>query len=150
MSEKYADVPPELLAQYEAAFNLFDMNNRGLLGKEEFAEVMRSIGMDQSEETLKDMIDTIGSDGTVTKDQFMSVMTGKMKDADSKEDVLNAFKCFDPEDIGYVDSAELKRVIPIFTDILSAEELTALVNEAGGGEGKVSYKPFVEKLFALD
>ena len=60
------------------------------------------------------MIDTIGSDNKVTFSQFLGVMSGKMKNMDAEEDVLEAFKAFDPENTGFVVASELENALMIF------------------------------------
>ena len=66
MVDRFADVPKELMSQYKDAFKIFDSNGDGLIDKAEFAEVTKSIGMDQTPESIQIMIDTIGSDNKVT------------------------------------------------------------------------------------
>ena len=147
----FDDIDPDALKQYIAAYNLFDKEQKGHIGVEEFAEVTKSIGMDQDEKELNNIIETIGKDGMVTQNQFVAVMTGKTKNADTEQDVLRAFQCFDPEDTGFIDGAELQRIIPIFTDMLKPEEVTAMLNDAGmKDDKKVPYKDFVKKLFTFE
>jgi len=66
MADRFADVPKELMSQYKDAFKIFDSNGDGVIDKAEFSEVTKSIGMDQSDESIQIMMDTIGSDNKVT------------------------------------------------------------------------------------
>ena len=85
------DIDPSVMAQYKDAFKLFDKNEDGVIDFNEFSEVTKSIGMESKPESIKLIIDTIGSDNKVSFPQFMAVMTGKMKNMDAKKDVLRAF-----------------------------------------------------------
>ena len=148
MTDKFADVSPELMAQYKDAFRLFDGNQDGVIDKEEFAEVTKSIGIDQSAESIQHMIDTIGSDDKVTFNQFIGVMSGKMKNMDTEDDVLEAFKIFDPEGTGKVKAEDLSQALTIFCHNLTEAERNSLINEAGLDDaGFITYEPFVKKLF---
>lgn len=149
MADRFADVPEELMRQYKDAFKIFDSNQDGVIDKQEFAEVTKSIGLDQTEESIQIMIDTIGKDNKVTFNQFLGVMSGKMKNMDTQEDVLEAFEAFDQEKTGFVEASELKNALSVFCPQLSEDERNALINEAGGGgeNGKIKYDDFVKKLF---
>ena len=149
MGDRYADVPEELMKQYKDAFKIFDNNKDGVIDKEEFAEVTKSIGMDQTPESIQIMIDTIGKDDQVTFNQFLGVMSGKMKDMDTEAEVLEAFEAFDQDKTGSVDAKELENALSIFCPQLSDAERASLINEAGGGGegGKIQYDAFVKKLF---
>jgi Ca2+-binding EF-hand superfamily protein len=62
MTDRFADVPEQQMEQYKDAFKIFDSNKDGVIDKSEFAEVTKSIGMDQSEESIQIMLDVIGKD----------------------------------------------------------------------------------------
>jgi len=150
MAEK-SDVDPAQMAQYRDAFKLFDKNNDEVIDFKEFEEVTKSIGMDSKPESIKLIIDTIGADNKITFKQFVDVMTGKMKNMDTKKDVLRAFQTFDEKKDGTVRSGQLTQLLRTFYGVMSAAEVQALINEAGGGDssGIIKYGPFVDKLFDL-
>lgn len=144
------EVDPALLAQYRDAFKLFDKNEDGVIDFNEFQEVTKSIGMESKPESIKLIIDTIGSDSKVTFNQFLDVMTGRMKNMDTKRDVLRAFQVFDERKDGTVRAGQLKHLLRTFYSVMTVAECDALINEAGpDAEGNIRYEPFVEKLFAL-
>ena len=55
---------------------------------------MRSLGQNPTEAELMDMINEIDADGNGTIDfpEFLTMMARKMKDTDSEEEILEAFK----------------------------------------------------------
>ena len=54
-------------------------------------------------------IDKDGS-GTVDFEEFLSMMTSKMGERDSREEILKAFKLFDDDNTGKISFKNLKRV----------------------------------------
>ena len=144
------EIDPALLAQYRDAFKLFDKNEDGVIDFNEFQEVTKSIGMESKPESIKLIIDTIGSDNKVTFNQFLDVMTGRMKNMDTKKDVLRAFQVFDEKKDGTVRAGQLKHLLRTFYSVMTVAECDALINEASpDAEGNIKYEPFVEKLFSL-
>ena len=56
---------------------------------------MRSLGQNPTEAELQDMINEVDADGNGTIDfpEFLTMMARKMKDADSEEEIREAFVC---------------------------------------------------------
>ena len=54
-------------------------------------------------------IDKDGS-GTIDFEEFLSMMTSKMGERDSREEILKAFKLFDDDNTGKISFKNLKRV----------------------------------------
>ena len=55
---------------------------------------MRSLGQNPTEAELQDMINEVDADGNGTIDfpEFLTMMARKMKDADSEEEIREAFR----------------------------------------------------------
>lgn len=60
----------------------------------------------------------------------MELMAKKMLVVDEEEQIREAFKVFDPKNVGYITSKELKRIMTKFGDKLSEEEAEELLAEA--------------------
>ena len=69
-------------------------------------------------------IDKDGS-GTIDFDDFLAMMTTKMGERDSKEEILKAFKLFDDDETGKISFKNLKRVAKELGENMSDEELQA-------------------------
>jgi len=74
---------------------------------------MRSLGQNPTEAELQDMINEVDADGNGTIDfpEFLTLMARKMKDTDSEEEILEAFKVFDKDGNGFISAAELRHVM---------------------------------------
>ena len=69
-------------------------------------------------------IDKDGS-GTIDFDDFLGMMTTKMGERDSKEEILKAFKLFDDDETGKISFKNLKRVAKELGENMTDEELQA-------------------------
>lgn len=67
-------------------------------------------------------IDKDGS-GTIDFEEFLAMMTAKMGERDSKEEILKAFKLFDDDETGKISFKNLKRVAKELGENITDEEL---------------------------
>jgi centrin-1 len=65
---------------------------------------MRALGFEPKKEEIKKMISDIDKDGSGTIDfsEFLEMMTAKMSERDSREEILKAFRLFDDDETGKV------------------------------------------------
>ncbi|GLE07559.1 hypothetical protein PINS_up018117 [Pythium insidiosum] len=63
---------------------------------------MRALGFEPKKEEIKKMISDIDKDGSGTIDftEFLEMMTSKMSEKDSREEILKAFRLFDDDETG--------------------------------------------------
>lgn len=69
-------------------------------------------------------IDKDGS-GTIDFDEFLQMMTSKMGERDSKEEIMKAFRLFDDDETGKISFKNLKRVAKELGENMTDEELQA-------------------------
>merc|ERR1712099_212252 len=103
----------EQIAEFKEAFSLFDKDGDGKITTKELGTVMRSLGQNPKEEELNEMINEIDEDGngTVDFDEFLIMMSKKIKENDSEEELREAFKVFDADGNGYINAVELRQVM---------------------------------------
>merc|ERR1711900_118476 len=96
-SEEATQLNDERIAEFKEAFTLFDKDGDGTITTKELGTVMRSLGQNPTEAELQDMINEVDADGNGTIDfpEFLSLMARKMKDTDTEEELIEAFKVFD-------------------------------------------------------
>src|SRR6266536_112773 len=93
---------------------------------------MRSLGQNPTDAELQDMINEIDADGNGKIDfpEFLTMMARKMKDADSEEEIREAFKVFDRDNNGYISAAELRHVMTSIGEKLTDDEVDEMIREA--------------------
>jgi centrin-1 len=88
-------------------------------------------------------IDLDGS-GTIDFEEFVEMMTGKMGDRDSPEEIRRVFKLFDDDETGKISFRNLKRVARELGENMTDEELQEMINKADlDGDGEVNEEEFL-------
>lgn len=83
------------------AFDLFDTENTGKIDTKELKVAIRALGFEPKKEEIKRMIAEIDKgDGKVLFEDFQELMTVKMAEKDTKEEIMKAFKLFDDDETG--------------------------------------------------
>merc|ERR1712167_2414 len=79
----------EQVDEIREAFNLFDADQSGAIDVRELKAAMRALGFEVKKEELKKMISDIDTsgDGDIDFGEFLEMMTGKMGEKDSREDI---------------------------------------------------------------
>ena len=68
-------------------------------------------------------------------------MSRKMKEADSEEEIKEAFKVFDKDGNGFIGAAELRHVMTNLGEKLTDEEVDEMVREADiDKDGQINYE----------
>ena len=95
------------------------------------------------------MINEVDVDGNGTIDfpEFLSLMARKMKDTDTEEELIDAFKVFDRDGNGLISAAELRHVMTNLGEKLTDEEVDEMIKEADiDGDGHINYEEFVKMM----
>ncbi|XP_049818081.1 calmodulin-beta isoform X2 [Aethina tumida] len=137
------------VAEFKEAFMLFDKDEDGQITMAELGVVMRSLGQRPTETELRDMLNEVDVDGngTIEFNEFLQMMSRKMKEADGEEELKEAFRVFDKNNDGLISSTELRHVMTSLGEKLTEEEVDDMIKEADlDGDGQVNYEEFVSIL----
>ena len=81
--------------------------------------------------------------------EFLTMMARKMKDTDSEEEIVEAFKVFDKDGNGFISAAELRHVMTNLGEKLTDEEVDEMIREADvDGDGQINYEEFVKMMMS--
>ena len=107
---------------------------------------MRALGFEPSKEEVRKLISQVDKDGsgTVNFNEFLAMMTTKMGERDSREEIIKAFRLFDDDETGKISFRNLKRVAMELGESITDEELQEMIDEADrDGDGEVSQEEFI-------
>ena len=108
---------------------------------------MDSLGFDEKSKIIYEMLDQFDNnmDAKIDFGEFMDLMTAKMSDNDSKDDIRKVFKLFDEGGNGYVTITDLKRITKELGENLDENEMNEMIERADSdGDGKVSFDDFYQ------
>ena len=87
-------------------------------------------------------LDTDGS-GAIDFEEFLDMMTARMSDKDTREDIDKVFRLFDDDKSGYISLKNLRRVAKELGETMTEEELMEMIERADSdGDGNVTPEDF--------
>merc|ERR1711927_62590 len=123
--KKAGQLSEEQLDEIREAFSLFDSDASGAIDVRELKAAMRALGFEVKNEELKKMVSDVDNDGNGTIEfvEFLGMMTGKMGEKDSREDIEKVFKLFDDDNTNKISFRNLARVAEELGENIDDEEL---------------------------
>ena len=91
------------------------------------------------------MINDIDKDksGEIDFEEFLDMMTAKMSDKDSREDIQKVFNLFDDDQTGKISLRNLKRVAKELGETMSDAELLEMIERADTDtDGEINFDEF--------
>lgn len=115
----------EEIEEIREAFNLFDTDGSGTIDPKELKAAMQSLGFEAKNQTIYQMISDIDKEGRgdIDFDEFLDMMTSKMSDSDSREDIQKVFNLFDDDQTGKISLRNLKRVAKELGETMSGKNI---------------------------
>ena len=157
----------EEIEEIREAFNLFDTDGSGTIDPKELKSAMQSLGFEAKNQTIYQMIADIDKDGSgsigmfmnyiysfniytnliiwnyIDFDEFLDMMTAKMSDKDTKEDIQKVFNLFDDDQTGKISLRNLKRVAKELGETMTDAELLEMIERADtDGDGEINPDEF--------
>ena len=84
------------------------------------------------------MISDLDKDGSgaIDFDEFLDMMTARMSDKDTREDINKVFRLFDDDKTGFITIKNLRRVARELGETMTDEELMEMIERADAdGDG---------------
>merc|ERR1711881_95496 len=131
MKKKPGQLSDDQLDEIREAFSLFDSDASGMIDIRELKAAMRALGFEVKNEELKKMVTDIDNDGngTIEFSEFLMMMTAKMGEKDTREDIEKVFKLFD-DNTNKISFRNLARVAEELGENIDDEELQDMINQA--------------------
>ena len=79
--------------------------------------------------------------GEIDFEEFLQMMSKKIKDTDTEEEIRDAFKIFDKDGNGLISANELRQIMANLGEKLTDEELDEMMREADlNGDGQIDFE----------
>ena len=143
------------IEEIKEAFDLFDTDGSGTIDPAELKAAMQSLGFEAKNQTIFTMIAELDKNksGTIDFEEFLDMMTARMSEKDTREDISKVFRLFDDDTTGTITIKNLRRVARELGENMTDEELQEMIDRAdSNGDGGVSqddfYNIMTKKTFA--
>ncbi len=135
----------ELVAEFREAFDMFDRDGEGTIGRAEFTAMMRTLGLELSDaelETLWEKVDMDGS-GEIEFDEMLQTLKKNLAPLSREEQILEAYETFDADNRGFVKSADIARVMRSMGESISDREAEELLRAANANRTRMTKEEFI-------
>ena len=133
------------IEEIKEAFDLFDTDGSGSIDPKELRAAMQSLGFEAKNQTIYQMITDLDKNksGNIDFEEFLDMMTARISDKDTREDINKVFRLFDDDTSGSITIRNLRRVARELGETMTDEELQEMVERAdSNGDGAVSMDDF--------
>ena len=133
------------IEEIKEAFDIFDVDRSGAISVQELLNAMRSLGFDTKNPAIFQMIADMDEDGNgeIEFEEFLDMMTARISDRNTKEDLERVFKLFDDKRTGEISVENLRRVAKELGEDIPEEELREIILRADlDGDGKLTFNDF--------
>ena len=141
--------------EIKEAFDLFDTDGSGSIDPKELRAAMQSLGFEAKNQTIYQMINDLDKNksGNIDFEEFLDMMTARMSDRDTRDDINKVFRLFDEEGSQTITIKNLRKVAKELGETMSEDELMEMINRAdSNNDGAVSmddfYNIMTKKTFA--
>lgn len=103
-----------------------------LLSNIELKAAMTSLGFESKNQTIYQMISDLDADGSgqIDFEEFLELMTARVSDKDTRENIKKIFNLFDDEKTGFISIKNLRRVSKELGETIDDSELQEMIERA--------------------
>jgi Ca2+-binding EF-hand superfamily protein len=133
----------EMVENFKEAFSLFDTKGHSVIDVESLGRVMRAVGLEPSDDELKNMITEVDGSGKNAVDfaEFMKMMS--KNGTDTAREVKETFSIFNASGSGNISKAELKSLMEKLGEKFEDKDLDEMIRLVDtSGSGSVSFADF--------
>ena len=133
------------IEEIKEAFDIFDPEGTGSIKVEDLLNAMKTLGFDTKNPAIYRMIADFdeNGNGAIEFEEFLDMMTARISDRNTKEDLKRVFNLFDDSRSGEIKVEDLRRVARELGEEISEEELKEIVQRADlDGDSKLTFEDF--------
>ncbi|XP_055984054.1 centrin-2-like [Sorex fumeus] len=114
----------EQIQEIRETFDVFDADGTGIIDVKEVKVPKRAFGFEPKKEEIKKMVSKIDKEGPgkVNASDVLVVVTQKMSEKDTREEIPKAFKLFNDDETGKISFKNLRIMFEELDDNFSDKE----------------------------
>ncbi|GAB2287215.1 Probable calcium-binding protein cml13 [Dionaea muscipula] len=118
--------------EIKEAFEMFDTDGSGTIDAKELNIAMRALGFEMNEEQINKMIADVDKDGSgaIDFDEFCHMMTAKIGERDTKEELMKAFHIIDQDKNGKISASDIQLIAKELGENFTDAEINEMIEEA--------------------
>ncbi|GMG99841.1 hypothetical protein Nepgr_001681 [Nepenthes gracilis] len=135
--------------EIKEAFDLFDTDGSGTIDAKELNVAMRALGFEMTPEQIDQMIADVDKDGSGAIDfgEFYHMMTAKMGERDTKEELMKAFRIIDQDNNGKISASDIQKIAKELGEHFTDREIQDMIKEADQDrDGEVNVDDFLKMM----
>ncbi|KAK4260076.1 hypothetical protein QN277_003243 [Acacia crassicarpa] len=135
--------------EIQEAFELFDTDGSGTIDAKELNVAMRALGFEMTDEQIHQMIKDVDKDGSGSIDykEFEHMMTAKIGERDTREELLKAFQIIDQDKNGKISAEDIKRIAAELGEGFNDRDIQEMIDEADRDrDGEVNADEFLRMM----
>ncbi|KAJ3674119.1 hypothetical protein LUZ60_006111 [Juncus effusus] len=145
--EKSSRVTKERRREIKEAFDLFDLDGSGSISATELTVAMRALGFEMTPEQINQMIDEVDKKGSgaIDFDEFLYMMTRRIGERDTLDELIRAFKIIDHDKNGKISATDIQNVAKELGEDFSLDEIKEMIQKADrDGDEEVDADEFIQ------
>jgi Ca2+-binding EF-hand superfamily protein len=142
--------------EYKTAFDIFDVQKDGVIELDELADLLKSFGIEVSNEEKENLFyESCSKDANTLErkmrfTEYVNMMNKRSKEMDTFDEYLEAFRVF-AEDDERISIETVDQVLRNLGENISSEEIDNFLLEANvKGDGYIEYKEFIRLMLCKD
>ena len=118
----------------------FDRDGNGFISTTELGDCLRSFGFHLEQKHLNELMKEfdLNNDGKINFDEFYKIVTVRMKNPLTEDELKEAFLVFDKDHSGKITSTELKAALTKYGEMLTEDQVKEFIEDADtNGDGEL-------------
>ena len=142
----------EIRANIDAIFNLFDKSKEGAILFTDLPVIMRALNQNPTPKELEEIKTQFDPKSTnkISKKDLEIIMENRLRDPDTFEELLEAFKIFDEDKDNKLSNQELKYAMTTLGEKMKEEDVDEMIKEADtDNDGYIDIVDFSKLLMSV-
>ncbi len=131
---------------YKEMFDLLDIDDNGMLTPMEIRNLLLHFQYNPKKQIIYQMVSDLDTDESGGLDfyEFLKMMTAKLSETDSDDDITKVYNMYDSDNKGYITAEDFKNVAKELKEEIKDEEIKEIMDKIDPkNKGKITYEAWM-------